>query len=420
MVHNRKLCVEGGLAAAAGHYVPSLIVILTVFSLSSWAIHSKELEWKLACADEGLLLDCGGNRVIAIHEASFSSDVTHVENVSCSAYENDESQLKINGSCEEDIRIPINRRCSGLSSCHFSYSNYTGRKCDSATGVVTIQYDCVKESTINKYCNVRIRSKEGYISSPGYPQFYPELSKCEWEIQAGDGQTAIFRLLDIHMQTPSQRYGRHFCDDAITILEGTTRRMMVCGSETESLQTLEADVDNGLVVQFTSRGFFPASGFLIYFKVQGCATLPAPEDGYLVHRNGSSATYICCQNYFFNDTQENSRTLQCIGEHHWNDTLAPCIAMSELKQMSVNHSLEFDSEENATALLAEPKPSVLSSKASYMEDILVPSILMAALLLGNALIVAIILRIRRKQKSKLELEEEDFSPQRSSPEATNV
>lgn len=364
-------------------------------------VNTKELYRRIVCENEDLNLNCAPKSFLAIHNASFTTDVIS-ENITC--MDSNISNIP-NDTCTEDIRLEMNRRCSGMNNCTYNFvEDMKERKCR-AQGAMVILYDCVRESWLHRYCNTQITATEGYIVSPGYPLYYPQLSSCNWNIVSGEGQTVLVSVLDLSMSLPSQYYGRYVChDSSVSIVEGSNKLFTGCGESLDLLKTVESET-NEIVIQFVSSAFMPASGFLFYFKFQGCATLPAPQNGYLVYRNGSVSIYTCCRGYLFNDTLDSSRTLQCNEQNRWNNSLPSCVSLEELGEtrnitdFRDNNIFPVNTTENEA--LVEP---VVSSD-TFLEDIIIPTVILVALLVGNAVILYIILHIRRRQKQKQASEE---------------
>ncbi|KAF8782139.1 hypothetical protein HNY73_012464 [Argiope bruennichi] len=391
--------------------------------------YCKEFRREATCYSDVLHLDCGKLSFIAIHEAYFTTD--HHENQTCHSpvpeheYIEDEDTDSSNySSCHEDIRISLNRRCSGFKTCNYSYSQQLDKHCFNPEGLFVVHYDCVRDANVNKFCNSKITSGEGYIASPGYPQYYPKLRECSWTVSAADGQTIFLKVLHLHLREasdvtptlsdPDAFYAMNIqhmtdmmfrCDDdSLTVMEGTTKRFSVCGEEVEALQSAEVDASNGMELRFKTVAFLPASGFLAYYKVQGCPTLAAREGSYLVERNGSAAIYACDNNRVFNDTQESMRFLQCVRDHHWNDTLPSCTVMEETTTTTTtalpNPSTQKDVQ-NITTAVATNETFILAAwdkNASLVEDIIVPCVLVGVLIFGNIIILVVIFIIRKKQK----------------------
>lgn len=150
------------------------------------------------------------------------------------------------------------------------------------------------DSSVVKYCNMKLESREGYFSSPGFPQFYPQLEQCGWTISSSVGQTILLKVLHLHLRPPTEvvptvsdpdsLYALGIlgslmgeeeakCDvDSLTILESNVKRATVCGEGASALK--EIQVESGEAeVSFKSVAFMPASGFLMYYKSESLLLL---------------------------------------------------------------------------------------------------------------------------------------------------
>ncbi|XP_035233780.1 uncharacterized protein LOC118205585 isoform X3 [Stegodyphus dumicola] len=276
-----------------------LVLSLGAFLLLQHFAYSKEFRRKVTCYNDIFHLDCGNDSFVAVHEAYFTAELQTNQTCLPPPREHDEyiededvdTEPTNNSSCYEDIRVLLNRKCSGLKNCNYSYSDETEKKCSNPEGSYVVRYDCV--------------------------------------------------------------------------------------------------------------------------KVQGCPDLHSTEGSYLLERNGSAAIYACSGNQVFNDTQENTRFLSCVRDHHWNDTLAPCTTLEETTTTTLapNKSQEVAFEYvNATST----KKPIMPSGPAYLEDIIIPSILIGVLIIGNAIIIVIILMLRSRQKDEDE-EVEQLSQANPSP-----
>jgi hypothetical protein len=426
---------------SSGRYYFTVITVLYLGAtiLPQNLVSSRDLHQEVACYRDRLRINCGDQSFIAIHEAFFTTRVR--DNTTCGppsgiehesmrheALEEEEEEneststdptdLSVPG-CYEDIRVSINRKCSGSISCTYSYNDQSDKKCPNMRGQFVVRYDCVRNSSVVKYCNTKLENREGYFSSPGFPQFYPRLSQCSWTLSSSPGQTILLKVLHLHLRPPVQVTPTAAdpdsllamgmlgslksdedmrCDvDSLTVMEGGVGRASICGEETSSLKTLE--VDSGEAeVRFKSANFMPASGFLVYYKIQGCPVLLSPEGSHLVEGNSSVSIFACDGDHVFNDTLENERFLSCVRDHHWNDTLPPCIALEDMVTTPTPvpcEDTEREQPENVTLPNAE-RTTAEVKEAAYLEDIIIPSVLIGVLLVANAIIVATILLIKRR------------------------
>ncbi|XP_022645838.1 uncharacterized protein LOC111243870 isoform X2 [Varroa destructor] len=224
---------------------------------------------------------------------------------------------------------------------------------------------------------------------------------------------------------------------------------------------------NAVSVQFISSGFAPHRGFILEYKISGCPTLPAPRDGFLESRNTTAATYRCRRDFFFADTITRHKTLLCLNGTRWtNGPLGECLSTYQLAynghlllgsgypiggkvrdspiDTSVSNVIDdasSSSEDLPLAITAQQanraglgftrRPITWSSSLSSLSrtmseyaDVIIPSIIVCLLLLGNAIIVFYIYRLKRQNKqrvcarSPIELPLEDRDEQKVAPLAT--
>nr|XP_015926633.1 uncharacterized protein LOC107454090 isoform X2 [Parasteatoda tepidariorum] len=239
------------------HFPYALLVIL--FASCSSA-RCQDFIRRRFCWNQDFRLDCSWNSVLAIHEAYFTNNETEVNRTSC--FNNRDGRLP----CTEDLRIPLNRRCSGTSHCSFNLTeDHPDRECF-CKGVIILVYSCVKESDINKFCNSKITSTSGYISSPGYPRYYTKVSNCTWTIESSIMQEMKLTILDLNMRTGIQARGREICPDNLMVLENGHKIRYTCGHLKKETM-IPLTTRGGLVkVRFQSNEFLPSRGFLLYYK----------------------------------------------------------------------------------------------------------------------------------------------------------
>uniref|UniRef100_A0A4Q8K245 U2-Deinotoxin-Dsu1a_1 n=1 Tax=Deinopis subrufa TaxID=1905329 RepID=A0A4Q8K245_DEISU len=115
----------------------TFITVLTfgAFLLLEHFASSKEFHREVACFKDVVRLNCGNHSFIAIHEAYFTG--AQEENLTCTfpalehEYIEDESATEAGNlsGCYEDIRVYVNRKCSGLNECRFSYEDEPEKIC---------------------------------------------------------------------------------------------------------------------------------------------------------------------------------------------------------------------------------------------------------------------------------------------------
>ncbi|GIY55273.1 CUB domain-containing protein [Caerostris darwini] len=212
------------------------------------------------CWNQDFRLDCNWNSVLAFHEAYFTNDEAQVNRSACSDMRDGREP------CVEDIRASINKRCSGMSHCHYNFTeDHPERECR-CKGVIYLRYSCIPESNINKFCNIKITGTSGYISSPGYPRFYPKVSNCTWSIESSVGQEMKLVVLDMDLRPGIQTRGKELCPDSLVILENNHRVLYTCGQADDKTRIPIQSTGGHLQVAFKSNEFLPSRGFLLYYK----------------------------------------------------------------------------------------------------------------------------------------------------------
>ncbi|KAK3925409.1 CUB and sushi domain-containing protein 3 [Frankliniella fusca] len=136
----------------------------------------------------------------------------------------------------------------------------------------------------------------------------------------------------------------------------------------------------------------------------GCPTLDTPADGYQVHQDATSASYLCSVGYVFEDTEVRARSLHCEHGNTWNDTLAPCVNVSltsAWKKAGVD-SWTFSDNNNTKVIMATSD----SGDSDTISRIVVPTVIMAMLFLGNAVVLYVLFVLRKRNKKKCSEDEE--------------
>ncbi|CAL1265966.1 unnamed protein product [Larinioides sclopetarius] len=295
-------------------------------------------------------------------------------------------------TCTEDLRTSINKRCSGMSHCHYNLTeDHPDRECR-CKGVIVLRYSCVPEKKIDKFCNIKITGTSGYISSPGYPRFYPKVSNCTWNLESSVKQEMKITLLDMDLRPGIQTKGKELCPDSLVILENSHKVLYTCGQADEKKRIPVLTTGGQVQITFKSNEFLPSRGFLLYYKFNGCQKLPPPRLGYLVYSNNRSAMYMCCKGHVFNDTLSNSLLLQCVDGTYWNGTVSQCLTVKEALRYRNNNTDDLDGHEADVV-------EVYLRKYKYIEEILIPAACVVGLVFGNVAIILLIQKIRKKRKT---------------------
>ncbi|XP_067141481.1 uncharacterized protein [Centruroides vittatus] len=343
-----------------------------VFTTFLFCVTSQDLQTFRVCSDEDFHISCDSHSILAVHQATFSTNVEKLN----------ETCLRNQTNCTEDISFSVASKCSGLSQCNFNLArDHEDKKCLDY-GLLDIKYSCIPETSINKYCNVHLKNSSGYITSPGYPMFYPRFYNCSWVIEAGVGQTISVTLLDISLRLSKKN---EHCND-ITIAEGYRKLLVGCGWP-KNLPRTVISKKNQIKIRLSSKEFIPSKGFMIYYKVRGCTALPPPHLGYMVYSNGTAAMYMCCKDHVFNDSKQDNRYLYCINDQRWNASMANCVSNEE----AFGNDKLFSNQSSVKKEL---------HTRDLLQEALTPVILLAVMLVVNAIIIYVIFRIRRRYKTK--------------------
>uniref|UniRef100_T1IKQ1 CUB domain-containing protein n=1 Tax=Strigamia maritima TaxID=126957 RepID=T1IKQ1_STRMM len=260
-----------------------------------------------------------------------------------------------------------------------------------------------KDSKVHKICNWPVNRTEGYVKSPGYPNYYPGPLECEWPLKAETGQRMRVSILDLSL-VDSHTDEPH-CADRFRLMDGKAKLLDTCGERRNILRQFESE-DSDVTAQLNTHAIGAKRGILLWFKAFGCRTLEAPRHGYLVFRNVTFAQYMCCTNHYFEDNLERTRNLHCIDGSEWSSGLASCLDKKTLKLLKNLSS--FDEEDDYDNY--ESIHKVPLSEADVILDILVPSVIMGILVLGNAIIVAVLLKLRKSVKEEPEAFDNCTSP----------
>uniref|UniRef100_A0A224YQR1 CUB domain containing protein n=1 Tax=Rhipicephalus zambeziensis TaxID=60191 RepID=A0A224YQR1_9ACAR len=380
-----------------------------------------ELLAKHVCSRYEVRLRCDDGELVAIHDAMYASepppDAPPARPGCGPIFETTQDGATVTSTstapspCEQDLRLAINSRCSGEVHCLFSLSRDQAERRCRGEGSLLVRYRCLNERSLMQKCGAHVRSPtEGYLSSPGFPHFYPALSNCSWLLEASPGQTIVLRILDLSIRPPRpgapgplfDTLSESDCaEDALSVLESGRPLLVACGESRLSLRTLRS-TGRRLVVRFRTRSFVPARGFLLKYKFMGCPTPVAPRLGYLVHRAEETALYKCCKDHMFNDTQADTRALFCIRGNTWNDSVPETCT----PRLPVTWNDTVVEEEEEEPLLQGRKERDGDDEAGFLStqflaDVLVPCLAMVFLLLGNAIVVVIIFKLKKKRRRRL-------------------
>ncbi|GAB6022059.1 hypothetical protein CHUAL_006205 [Chamberlinius hualienensis] len=348
-----------------------------------------------ACDDHAVQIQCQSRlSTIAVYNATFVSiNATYdQERPNCDRIRS----LAEGGNvtCTDDVRLIVNQRCSGVSSCIFTVTDLVPRECFGA-GILSLVYGCVSAADVVRHCGMNVvgNTAEGFIQNPGYPNYYSRM-KCKWTVSGDAGQTVLVSVLDMSLLATTAGQSAVDCRDSLQLFDGQLKTMHACGWDNAYLHTFQSN-SNEVTIVFNSQDVWPSRGFLIYYRVLGCATLPAPMHGYLVYRNTSLAHYMCCARHVFVDDYKRNKILFCEDGNKWNGSVTLCKSIKVLRQWSNSSGAEF--EEDGLMSDSDPIRQVAPHAANIIYDIVIPSVIMAAMVVCNIVIVLVILRVRRSK-----------------------
>ncbi|KAF7488017.1 hypothetical protein SSS_02943 [Sarcoptes scabiei] len=278
---------------------------------------------------ENVGIKCSHDEVIAIKEAFFTSSIVDqcpFVNLNGTNYRRSTSDFKSFRSCTDDLRLTLNSKCSGHSSCLVNLRKLHYHQCSGFDGWINLKYICIPNAKLNSYCNIQLKDNFGYVTNPGYPKYYPPYD-CNWKIIGYPGQRVQIEILDLSIKEPfynRRRLTNYECTDNVAIIEDDVKQFSLCGESKSNLIEFRSK-SNELDVEFKSFNFSPTRGLLFKYTMIDCPTLKPPSNGYM-YRNQSLAFYNCYFDYVFEDTGLSTKILFCQYQSYWNGTVSRCIA----------------------------------------------------------------------------------------------
>lgn len=121
-------------------------------------------------------------------------------------------------------------------------------------------------------CGGNLVGQEGFITSPFYPEPYPNNAECEWRIHVPSGSAIHITVQDLALESYSNcRY------DSLAIYEGTTETKThlasVCELSSDEKPLQYFINNNEALVQLTTDDTNSERGFLLAFKANCTVTL---------------------------------------------------------------------------------------------------------------------------------------------------
>ncbi|XP_071442835.1 uncharacterized protein [Hetaerina americana] len=290
---------------------------------------------------------------------------------------------------------------------------------------------------------------EGFVASPGYPKYYVAGTgaaragvACEWVIRPRQqGQRVQVTLLDVSLRGVGP-YEQE-CSDWLEVTAGRSltagapegdsedERVLLagCGEAPEAVRIESPEEAPGLRVALRSASgsLFPKRGLLFHYKALGCRWPPprAPKDGYLVSQNASAVHYMCCVGFKFPDSGRREREIRCdeqrglwrvLEPSELSELLPDCVdGDASLLKGNITQKGFSNLNDNSTS---SEKVNMMK-EADLMFDILIPTIIIGILLIGNGVILFIIFHFK-KRKMATEIQEEELRTALNGTETTTV
>ncbi|XP_015435515.1 PREDICTED: uncharacterized protein LOC107191077 [Dufourea novaeangliae] len=335
-------------------------------------------------------------------------------------YEVDEEGLGV-----VDVRQSVNRRCSGQKHCRYSFITEQPGAAYWRPATLRITYACIPETSVRKYCNEKLRvvpGEGGFVNSPGFPLYYLGETTCGWTFRSAPGQRIVLTFHDLDIRGPEVDGS---CVDVVRVRERGRTLLEHCG--TAAGVRVVSDLNVITLDLVASKRFYTGRGFFLQYQVLGCPDVSAPNGSYILNSSLTSRTFLCKLGTVFPDSKERTRILEC-RNGKWNESviaIPSCIATSAviLKTEHDHHRLSSLSGDNilgagvrigrgedavavGTREIMDSSQSAMMKQTDYVVDVVLPTVLIALLFVGNAIIVYIIFQYRKRKVPSLEQGEE--------------
>ncbi|XP_045624633.1 uncharacterized protein [Procambarus clarkii] len=313
----------------------------------------------------------------------------------------------------------INKQCGGQAECKFSVWSHvpSAQVAQDAWkgGVLWAAYDCVNKSDFHRVCGSEVWAQSGWMQSIGYPQYYlGEPGVCTITIRVDEGQHIHLTIMDLSIREIVQP-NEDSCRDSVSVMEGSKQLLLRCGEAKQPLSVISEGPELNVTLTATTK-LFPKRGYVAHFQALGCETPSTPADGYMAYRNATHAEYWCCVHHVFPDTLARRRLLQCTRGHSWNDTLPDCIDLEELLEEGNITETQFHNLVNGSSTEAQAE---MLRQAHLVYDLVVPTVIMSVLVLGNVAVVFLIIYCRRGV-IEVGVRCEELESIKANPEPTDV
>ncbi|XP_076632123.1 uncharacterized protein LOC143347101 [Colletes latitarsis] len=324
-----------------------------------------------------------------------------------------------------DIRRSVNKRCSGQKHCRYSFTTDQSGTVYWKPATLRLKYACIPETAVRKYCNEELKvvpGDGGFIKSPGYPLYYLGENTCGWTFRSAPEQRIVLTFHDLDIRG-SEADGS--CVDIVRVRERGRTLFEYCGAAAGVTVVSNSNVITLDLV--ASKSLYTARGFFLQYQVLGCPDISTPNGSYILNGTLTSRTLLCKLGTVFPDSKERIRILEC-KNGRWNESVVAipsCKATSAviLKTEHEHHQLSSLSGDNVlgtgvrigrgedavavgTREVMDSAQSAMMKQTDYVVDIVLPTVLIALLFVGNAIIVYIIFQYRKRKFPPIEHAEE--------------
>ncbi|XP_001604693.2 uncharacterized protein LOC100121107 isoform X2 [Nasonia vitripennis] len=340
-----------------------------------------------------------------------------------------------------EFKSTINRRCAGRHHCRYRVTSDHPEALFWKPANIRIKYACVPEASVYKYCNADVKVpvglQGGFLKSPGYPLYYLGGITCGWTFRSLPGQRIVLTFHDLSIRE-HERDGS--CLDVVRVRDNGNTLLESCGS----IAGLRI-VSNTNVVTLnlvSSARLYPARGFFLQYQVLGCPDVTAPLGSRVSNGTLESRSFLCRAGTLFPDTGQRARTIHCRSGEWQEDvpSLPGCVSSSTLilrsdesdgsdrlqaaagtsgssiERDGAAGNLDYETRtdrvdlEDAVAktvnysIMDQTQPAMIKD-GDYVVDVILPTLLIALLFVGNAVIVYIIFHFRKRKTPAEERED---------------
>ncbi|XP_076243833.1 uncharacterized protein LOC143185031 [Calliopsis andreniformis] len=324
-----------------------------------------------------------------------------------------------------DFRKSLNRKCSGQKHCRYNFTAEQPGTGYWSPGTLRLKYACIPEAAVRRYCNEELKvvpGEGGYVHSPGYPLYYVGENTCGWTFRSDPGQRILLTFYDLNIRGPEADGS---CVDVIRVREKGRTLLEFCGTEAGVKVISNSNLITLDLV--ASQRLYAARGFFLHYQVVGCPDISAPNGSFILNTTLTSRTFRCELGTVFPDSRERIRILEC-RNGKWNESviaIPSCRATSavilktehdhrRLSSLSGDNVLgtgvRIGRGEDAVATdsghIMDSTQSTTMKQSDYVVDVVLPTVLIALLFVGNAIIVYIIFQYRKRKVPSMQQTEE--------------